>query len=422
MYPEKSNLYRMPWSMNDNPIGWVEVTDVCNIKCKGCYRLIMGEGHKSLDQIKEEILFLKKWRNCDNITLAGGEPLLHPDITEIIKFISGMKLKSIILSNGLALTESMLKRLKESGLTGISFHIDSTQIRPEFKKQEISSELDLNDLRLKYARMLYKFGIYAHFGITVTERSLAEVPLFIEWAVENMKMINGISLIIYRGLPVAEGVEYYAQGKKVDIRMDSLGYTDETEKIGKPHIKAQDVYAKIKEHFPDYDASSYLGGTIDHRTFKWLLGSIIVNGKGKMFGAFGKKTLEIAQTFHHLFYGTYFVYPEKRIGKKVFLMLLFDKSVRKAFYKFLKYVLLNPIRIFYPINAFGIGIIQAPDILPDGRIEMCDDCPDMCVHDGMLVNSCRLDECRIYGSFLHIHVDKEKHPEMPKQSADPVES
>ena len=35
---DKRNLYRMPWSMNDNPIAWLEITDICNIHCEGCYR------------------------------------------------------------------------------------------------------------------------------------------------------------------------------------------------------------------------------------------------------------------------------------------------------------------------------------------------------------------------------------------------
>lgn len=67
---DKRNLFRLPWSMNDNPIGWVEVTDACNLHCKGCYHQEL-EGYKPLDVIKEEILFLKKCRNCDNITIAG---------------------------------------------------------------------------------------------------------------------------------------------------------------------------------------------------------------------------------------------------------------------------------------------------------------------------------------------------------------
>ena len=69
--PHKNQMYRMPWSLNDNAIGWLEVTDKCNIYCRGCYRTNM-EGHKPLEQIKEEIRFFKEWRNCDNISIGQG--------------------------------------------------------------------------------------------------------------------------------------------------------------------------------------------------------------------------------------------------------------------------------------------------------------------------------------------------------------
>ena len=90
----------------------------------------------------------------------------------------------------------------------------------------------------------------------------------------------------------------------------------------------------------------------------------------------------------------------------VFVMSVFDPTVRKALWKFLKYCLANPPGFFYPMKSLGIGMVQAPDLLEDGRIDMCDDCPDMCVFEGRLVNSCRLDECRIYGDLLDIHVEK----------------
>ncbi len=415
-YPDKKKLYRLPYSLNDNPIGWIEATDICNIKCKGCYRLIMGEGHKPAEQIKEEILFLRKWRNCDNISLAGGEPILHPQIKEIVSFITSLGMKSVILTNGLALNDEKLKEMKEAGLLGFSFHIDVTQIRPEFKKEKIKSELELNDLRLKYAKMLKKYGFYSHFGITVTADNLHEVPELIRWAKDNIMLINGISLIIYRGLPVMPGINYYARGEKVDVNVDTLGYTIDREEYEKIHVRAQDVYAVIKEHFPDYEAMGYLGGTADHTSFKWLWGSLFVNTKGKTFGAIGNKTLELAQTVYHFFHGTYLVYPKKRIGKSIFLMSLLDPIVRKAFKKFLKYCIVNPVRFFYPMRSLGIGMVQAPDLLPDGRIDMCDDCPDMCVFEGRLVNSCRLDECRIFGDLLQIQV--EDGVELKKKAAE----
>lgn len=419
MLPEKKNLYRLPWSMNDNAIGWLEVTDICNIHCQGCYRQILGEGHKPLKQLKEEVTLLKKWRNCDGISLAGGEPILHPNIVELISFITSLGMKSMILSNGYALNEKLLWKLKKAGLTGVSFHIDSTQIRPEFKKRELTSELEVNDLRLKLGKRMRKVGLYAHFGITVTKDNFKEIPDFLQWSIDNMDLINGITLIIFRGMPLTDGIEYYSNGKKIKMEKDSLGYTIDYKDSKDEGVMAQDVYSIIKKHFPDYDAATYLGGTVNHDTYKWLIGNIIVNSKGKTFGAYGKRTVEWIQSLYHLFTGSYMVYAKKRIGKKIFFMSLFDKSVRKAFIKFMKYAILNPARFFYPLNSFGIGIVQAPDMLPDGRIEMCDDCPDMCIYEGKLVNSCRLDEHRKFGGLLTAKVNNERSKEMIKKRETP---
>lgn len=416
--PDKRNLYRLPWSANDNPIGWVEITDICNIHCDGCYRMIMGEGHKPLEKIKEEILFLKKWRNCDGISIAGGEPFTHPQLVDIVQFITDNKMKSMVLTNGYAMNEDILLRLKKAGLTGLSFHIDSTQIRPEFKKVKPEHEKELNDLRLKCARMLKKVsGYYAHFGITVSRKNLHEVPDIIKWAIDNMDVVGGISLIIYRGVPAHEGIEYEAPaGRRVPILPGSLGYSISPEELqSNANVTSKEVYGVLKEHFPGYEATAYLGGTVDHTSLKWLIGNLITDSKGKVFGAYGKKTIEIVQTFYHLRYGKYLVYPKVRMGRKIFLMSFFDKTIRKAFGKYLAHCFKNPLRFFYPMRAIGIGIVQAPDVLPDGRIDMCDDCPDMCVYEGKLVNSCRLDECRKFGGLLHLNVISAEAKEMLTQ-------
>ena len=42
--------YRLPWSLTDNAISWLEVTDDCNLDCEGCYRPHI-KNHKSLTQI-----------------------------------------------------------------------------------------------------------------------------------------------------------------------------------------------------------------------------------------------------------------------------------------------------------------------------------------------------------------------------------
>jgi hypothetical protein len=50
--------------------------------------------------------------------------------------------------------------------------------------------------------------------------------------------------------------------------------------------------------------------------------------------------------------------------------------VRKTHANYWKAIRRDPTRFFKPVYTQSIGIIQAPDILVDGRQDMCDSCPD----------------------------------------------
>jgi hypothetical protein len=113
--------------------------------------------------------------------------------------------------------------------------------------------------------------------------------------------------------------------------------------------------------------------------------------------------MEVAQAGHHLLTGTYLAYlSEARVGRKVFLMAPWDKTVRRCAANWWGDVIRHPSHLFDGIYIQSIGIIQAPDLLPDGRADMCDSCPDMTVYDGKLINSCRMDEYRLFGGFLSV--------------------
>ena len=170
---EKRDLYRFPWSKNDNPIAWLEITDLCDLHCEGCYRQTLS-GHKPLDAIKEEILFFKRWRNPDNVSIAGGEPLLHPDLPEIVSFIAGQGIKPIVLTNAANLTPAILRELKRAGLAGFTIHIDSHQGRPGWKGK---SEAEHNELRAYYAEMIAaERGLLTIFNSTVYPSTFPEIP------------------------------------------------------------------------------------------------------------------------------------------------------------------------------------------------------------------------------------------------------
>ena len=54
-------------------------------------------------------------------------------------------------------------------------------------------------------------------------------------------------------------------------------------------------------------------------------------------------------------------------------------------------------------------------IQPSGRADMCDSCPDMTVWNGTLINSCRMDEYRLYGGMLSMA--EKKAMQVPAQSS-----
>jgi hypothetical protein len=60
----------------------------------------------------------------------------------------------------------------------------------------------------------------------------------------------------------------------------------------------------------------------------------------------------------------------------------------------------RPLAALAPLHLQSVMVIQPVDVLPDGRASMCDGCPDMTVHQGELVWSCRLEERLEYGQFM----------------------
>ncbi|MFN8371268.1 MAG: radical SAM protein [Anaerolineae bacterium] len=390
----KHEMYRFPWSMNDNPIGWLEITDKCNTVCRGCYRLNMT-GHKPLEQIKEEVRLLKAWRNCDNISIAGGEPLIHPDIIEIVDYIRQQGMKPLILTNGIALKDNiqLLRDLKKAGALGFTFHIDSEQSRPHWKGK---SELELCELRLEYARMVAEVGgLFVSFGLTVYPSNIHVVPEIVKWANQHVELVHGLVFITFRNATMDGTFNYFVNGQQ--LAQPAVSYT--APDSHEAHIQSTDVRDVIHENYPHYAPSAYMGGSQSPDKVTWLVG-VQVGSRDKMYGSIGAKTMELVQMFYHLVRGKYLVYtPGNRLPKIAFLLSMFDGSVGKIHGAYWKDILSHPSQFFAPIYTQSIGIIQGPDILEDGRADMCESCPDMTIWDGKLVHSCRMDEWRLYGTY-----------------------
>jgi len=389
-------LYRLPWNLSDNAISWLEPTSACNLACDGCYRENVSNSHKPLDVVREEIALFDRLRNSDGISIAGGDPLLHPDIVEIVRAVAERGMKPIINTNGLALDEAMLGELKRAGVYGFTFHIDSKQGRPRWKG---ATEIDLLELRLRYAEMLARAGnIACSFNATVYEDTFEHVPEMVAWAAKHIDKVQVMVFILYRAAAPQLPFEWYAGGRKVD--MGQLVYSASTERV--VDLSSPETVAKIRERFPDFQPCAYLNGTEKPDSFKWLMAGR-VGRNGRIHGYVGPKFMELMQVGHHALKGRYLAYSSPkttRMGRALMALWPFDRGVRSIAKSWLGAALRNPLELFRRQHFQSVMIIQPIDFLDNGLQNMCDGCPDMTIHNGELVWSCRMEELKQFGTWV----------------------
>ena len=365
--------------------------------CEGCYRENHPKGHKPLDEIKRDLAIFKKYRKTDGVSLAGGDPLVHPDIVEIVRLVAQDGLKPIVNTNGLALNKELLLELKRAGAAGFTFHIDSKQHRPHWKGK---TEIELNALRLSFAEMLAEAGgLSCAFNSTVYADTLQYVPDILAWGQEHIDIVHVIVFIAIRAAVLESKFDYYAGAGKVD--MSPIVYST-PEENQRPDILSNDVVEAIRTRYPDFEPSAYLNGTEKADSFKWLLTGRI-GTKETIYGYVGPKFMELAQTINHLRKGTYLAYTKPSVQRNAKAMLLlapFDRGLRGVAKKYLRSIGKNPLNLFRRLHLQSVTIIQPADILCDGSMSMCDGCPDITVWNDELVWSCRLEEQIKFGCFV----------------------
>jgi hypothetical protein len=210
--------------------------------------------------------------------------------------------------------------------------------------------------------------------------------------------------IMYRAA-ISEGdFEFFRDGQKVEVK--PLVYAvDELKQRG--DLSAQELVSLIRARFPDFSPSAYLGGTEKPDSFKWLFTGrfgLPANGQpSAIMGYVGPKFMELVQNAHHFVRGTYLAYAPQwtlAAGRSTMALGAVEPGVRKTFVSYLKHLVRRPLDLGRKLHFQSVMMIQPIDLLPDGRQNMCDGCPDVTAHDGKIVWSCRLEEYRTYGGLV----------------------
>lgn len=98
------------------------ITEACNFHCRFCFAKYE---HKKLCP-SQQLHAISKIAECglfDSINFAGGEPLLDPNIRELIEYAKFKKFSVSLITNGFLLSDKMIKSIIPNlDMVGISVH------------------------------------------------------------------------------------------------------------------------------------------------------------------------------------------------------------------------------------------------------------------------------------------------------------
>jgi AdoMet-dependent heme synthase len=193
-----------------------ELTSRCNNNCLYCYNvwkekrgyprneLALPEIRKLFDKVLKEV-------SPDAITFAGGEPLLHPDITEIAAFLNQKKIRLGIATNGILLDEERVSTLVSNGVGYFEISLPSI-------KQASYSDLCRNGpvQNVRNALLLVKkYRAKLNVSIVITKRNSPEI----EDIIDLCFAFSADSVSLNRFVPGGEGLNNLSDLELTDAEL-----------------------------------------------------------------------------------------------------------------------------------------------------------------------------------------------------------
>ncbi|HVF88207.1 MAG TPA: radical SAM protein [Pyrinomonadaceae bacterium] len=111
----------------------------CNLACGYCNEYDKTSDPVPLDEMKRRLDKLASF-GTSVITISGGEPMMHPQLDDIIRHIRECGMIAGLISNGYYMTPQRIKRLNDAGLQYLQISIDN--LEPDEVSQKSLKMLD----------------------------------------------------------------------------------------------------------------------------------------------------------------------------------------------------------------------------------------------------------------------------------------
>ena len=153
----------------------LKITDRCDLRCSHCFVSATAEGEDmSPSALRGSIDRLLDARVA-NVTITGGEPLVHPDLHDILSDLVGADLDVTVCTNGVNISDDLIRCAAELGRVTFNVSLDGARAESHGKFRGDVESFDrtiANIHRLAEAELLK--------GILSTPNSLAEPEEYAE--------------------------------------------------------------------------------------------------------------------------------------------------------------------------------------------------------------------------------------------------
>ena len=167
-------------------IDWA-ITARCNLSCKHCRGFPKGEvSTERAKKLIDEIAGLRPgW-----VIVEGGEPLLRPDLFELLRLMRQRQLEVHLITNGMLITPQIIPTLKQLEVK-VMVSIDGAT---KATYEAIRDGADF-DTVVQSARTYATEGLLEAINITLLKANYREIPEFFELAVSiGVKRVTIIGL------------------------------------------------------------------------------------------------------------------------------------------------------------------------------------------------------------------------------------
>lgn len=168
------------------PIVVWNITRACNLKCVHCYN-DSGVGKEFNDITTEKakaVLDDLAGFGAPSVLFSGGEPLMRPDLFELIQYAGQAGLRTVISTNGTLITKDVAKKIKDRGVSYVGISLDGIgRINDKFRGVDGAFERAVEGIRNCMAA-----DVRVGLRLTLTKRNVQDIEgLFDFFEAENIE-------------------------------------------------------------------------------------------------------------------------------------------------------------------------------------------------------------------------------------------